>query len=185
MFKSKAKMIAVTFIIFVVSILFFNSNYAKYSNLATLDNNETTDWKVTITNDTRDLKDTQEISFKVEDNPNVVARKIAPGCKAIATIEVDLIGTRVPVEIKTLADESALPKFMKLSAKIDGKSYTLGTTKVIELENNSAFTEENGRKVIKLELEWINNDNNNDDTIIGMSGKTIKIPITINVTQHI
>lgn len=185
MFKSRAK-IAVTFIIFVVFILLVNNNYAKYSNLATLDNNETTDWKVTITKDTRDLKDTQEISFKVEDNPNVVSGKIAPGCKAVATIEVDLIGTKVPVEIVTLADESKLSKSMKLSAKIDGESYTIGSTKVIELENNSAFTEENGKKVITLELEWLNNGSNNkNDTAIGISGETIKVPITINVVQHI
>lgn len=186
MFKSKAKIIAVTFIIFVVSILLVNNNYAKYSNLSTLDNNETTDWKVTITNDTRNLKDTQEISFKVEDNPNVVAGKIAPGCKAVATIEVNLVGTKVPVEIMTLVDESKLLKSMKLSAKIDGESYTIGSTKIIELENNAAFTEENGKKIITLELEWMNNDNNNkNDTKIGIRGETIKVPITINVSQHI
>lgn len=186
MFKSKAKIIAVTFILFVVSILLVNNNYAKYSNLAVLDNDETTDWKVTITNDTKDLRDTQEISFKVEDNPNVVAGKMAPGCKAVATIEVDLIGTKVPVEIKILADKSKLSKSMKLSAKIDGESYTIGSTSVIELENNSEFTEENGKKVITLELEWINNDGNNkSDTLIGVRGGTIKVPVTINVAQHI
>lgn len=186
MFKSKAKIIAVTFIIFVVSVLLVNNNYAKYSNLATLDNNEITDWKVTITNDTRYLKDTQEISFKVEDNPNVVAGKIAPGCKAVATIEVDLIGTKVPVEIMTLADESKLSETMKLSAKIDGESYTIGSAKVIELENNSVFTAENGKKVITLEIEWLNNDSNNkNDTTFGVRGEAIIVPITINVAQHI
>lgn len=186
MFKSRAKIIAVTFIIFVVSILLVNNNYAKYSNLSTLDNNETTDWKVTITNDTRNLKDTQEISFKVEDNPNVVAGKMAPGCKAVATIEVDLTGTKVPAQIMLLADESNLSKAMKLSAKIDGEYYTIGSTKVIALENNTTFTEENGKKIITLELEWVNNDSNNkNDTKIGIRGETIKVPITINVSQHI
>lgn len=186
MFKSKVKMIAVTFTIFVVSILLINNNYAKYSNLATVVNNETTDWKVTITKDTENLKDTQEISFKVEENSNVVAGKTAPGCKAVATIEVDLIGTRVPVEIMTLADESKLPKSMKLSAKIDGESYTMGTTKVIEIGDNFEFTEENGKKVIILELEWVNNDSNNkNDITIATKGETIKVPITINVVQHI
>lgn len=186
MFKSKAKMIAVTFILFVVSILFINNNYSKYSKLVPLDSNETTNWKVTITNDTRNLEDTQEISFKVEDNPDVVAGKFAPGCKAIATIEVDLSGTKVPAEIKLMADESKLPKSMKLSPKIDGESYTMGLTKVIELAKNSEFTKENGKKIITLELEWENNDiNDKDDTVIGMMGEKIKIPITINVEQHI
>lgn len=181
MFKSKAKIIAVTFIIFVVSILLVNNN-----NLAALDNSETTNWEVTITNDTKELKDTQEINFKVEDNPNVVAGKFAPSCKAIATIEVDLTGIKTPIEIKLLADESRLSKSMKLSAKIDGESYTIGMAKVIELEDNSAFTEENGKKVITLELEWANNENNNkNDTIIGMNCETIKVPITLNVAQYI
>lgn len=186
MFKSKAKIIAVTFIIFVVSILLVNNNYAKLSNLEVLDNNEITDWKVTITNDTRDFKDTQKISFKAEDNPNVVAGKIAPGCKAVATIEIDLIGTKVPAQIILLADESKLSKSIRLSAKIDGESYTIGEAKVMELENNSAFTEENEKRVITLELEWVNDDSNNkNDTTIGLKGETIEVPITINVVQHI
>lgn len=58
MSKSKAKLIAMTFIIFVISIFFINSNFATQIN-----NEEVTDWKVSITSDTKDLKDTQEISF--------------------------------------------------------------------------------------------------------------------------
>ena len=184
MFKSNAKLIVMAFIIFVISLLFINNNYAKYVNVEK--NNEITDWKVTITSDTKELKDTQKISFKVKDNPNVVNGKIAPGLKAIATVQIDLIGTKVPVDICAIIDDTTLNNTFKLTTKLDGENYTSGTTKTIELENNSVFTKENGNKIIILELEWINDDNNNkNDTILGIMGGEIEIPITINVKQNL
>ena len=161
MSKSKAKLIAMTFSIFVISIFFINNNFATVAG-----NEEITDWKVTITSDTKDLEDTQEISFKVQDNANVVSNKIAPGVKAIATIEVNVVGTKFPVEITLNADDAYLNNSFKLTAKLDDEVYSLGTTKVFELQKGSAFTESNGKKIFKLELEWQNNDQSEVDTAL-------------------
>lgn len=180
MYKSKTRLVVVTFIIFVISVLLMNNSFAKNS----INNSEITDWKVVITNDTKDLKDTKEISFKIQDNPNVVAGKIAPGVKAVADIEVDLTDTKVPVDIITTVDDSELFKGLQLTAKIDNENYELGTTKTIELENKSGFTQKNGKKIITLELKWENNSNDLD-TIIGTLGGSIKLPITVEVKQHI
>ena len=161
MSKSKAKLIATAFIVFVISIFFINSNFATQIN-----NEEVTDWNVAITSDTKDLEDTQEISFKVQDNANVVSNKIAPGVKAIATIEVNVVGTKFPVEITLNADDAYLNNSFKLTAKLDDEVYSLGTTKVFELQKGSAFTESNGKKIFKLELEWQNNDQSEVDTAL-------------------
>lgn len=181
MCKSKAKLIAMIFMILIFSILFITNTFAGLRNSI-----EESEWKIAITSDTKDLNDTREIKFKVEENDNVAKGKIAPGVKAVAKAEIDLTGTKVPVEIMVLVDTLNKYSGMKLTAKLDGENYTIGTSKVIELENNSMFTKENGKKVLELELEWIGGENNNQyDTEIGMYEDTIEFPITINVSQHI
>lgn len=182
MFKSKTKLVVTTFILFVIPLLFISNNYANYMLIGK--DNEIADWKVTITSDTKDLEDTQKIDFKVEDNSNVVKGKLAPGLKATANVEIDLTGTKVPVDISATIDDTALNETFRLTAKLDGKDYKTGTIKTIQIENNSSFTKENGNKILALELEWINNDNKND-TILGMVGQTITVPVRINVRQHI
>lgn len=94
MFKSKAKIIAIASFIFVTFMLFFNTTYGKYMNIGNLNKDEVTNLKLELANGTKDFKDTHEISFKVEDSPNVANGKIAPGLKAIATIEIDLNRSR-------------------------------------------------------------------------------------------
>lgn len=181
MLKSKAKMIAMTLIILGCSIFIMNQNLANQNN-----SKEIQDWKVKMTSDTKELKDTREIGFKVEDNANVVNGKIAPGIKAIATIEIDLIGTKVPVDISCNINDMNVLNFFKLTTKLDGEIYNSKTIKTIKLPRNSEFTEENGKRVLTLELEWQNYEMNSEvDTEIGKIGGTIKIPVTINVRQHI
>lgn len=182
MFKSKIKLIVITFILFAISLVFINNNYASY--MAVRKNNEVTDWKVAITSDTKDLEDTQKIDFKVENNSNVAKGKIAPGLKAIASVNIDLIGTQGPVDIYATIDDTSLKDTFRLTTKLEGESYTSGEIRTIEIDNKSVFTKENGNKILILELEWLDNDNEND-TILGMNGETITVPVTIRVSQHI
>lgn len=181
MFKSKVKLITIAFMIFVISLLYVNNNYAK---IGYSDNDEITNWHVVITSDTKDLKDTKEISFKVQESPNVAKGKIAPGLKALATIEIDIRKTKVPVDIKAIVDDTELQDCFKLTAKLDGKKYELGTTETVELENNKEFTEENGKKLLTLEIEWSDNDSEMD-TMIGSTIDKISLPVEISVIQHI
>lgn len=184
MFKWKAQLIATTFIIFVVSLYLVNNYYLRYINIGK--NDEITDWTVAIASDTKDLKDTQEINFKVEDNLNVVTGKIAPGLKAVANVTINLAGTRLPVDISAIIDDKNLNNNFKLTTKLDGEKYISETEKTIRIESNSTFTKENGNRILTLELEWINDDmENGNDTILGVMAGTIKIPVTINVKQHI
>lgn len=184
MFKDKTKLIVITFVLFVITLLFINYNYASYIMIKK--NSEITDLKVRITSDTKEIEDTQKINFKVENSSNVANGKIAPGLRAIANVNIDLTGTKVPVEIFATIDDASLNDAFRLTAKLDGENYEFGTAKIIEIDNNLAFTKENANKILSLELEWVNNDNKNEsDTILGMMGGTITIPVRINVRQHI
>lgn len=189
MFKNKAKNALMVIALFFTFIFLMTVSFAKTLNNERENNNiENDEWKISITGQGKDLtvKDTQNIIFKTQDNPNVVSGKIAPGSTAIATIQVDMSGTKVPVELKTIVDDQILNNTnLKLTIEIDGKEYSSGETKIIELENGKAFDETNGKKIITLKLTWENDDDNQIDTAMGILGSKISIPVTINVEQHI
>ena len=187
MFRSIAKKIALTFVIFATFILLINVSFGKDSIKRNISNNKNVNWKVAITSDTKDsfFENTQEITFKTPDNLDVVEGKFAPGMTAIAELELDLIGTNVPVEFSAKIDKNnLLYKNFKLTATLDGENYNFGRTKLIELENNSPFNASNGKKILQLQLEW-KSYSNEMDNIIGSLGENIKIPITMNLKQHI
>ena len=85
MYKSKVRKITITFIIFLICLLFNNFNLANVFN-----NKEAKDLKVEISAFTNDFENTQMLKFEVEDNPNVVKGKMAPGSKAHANMKINL-----------------------------------------------------------------------------------------------
>ena len=172
MLKSKVKFITITFLIFVVSFSIVQNNYGKYFN------EEITNWRVVITSDTKELKDTQEIKFKVEDNSNVVNGKIAPGLKDRAGLEIDFSDFVGMADIQLLIDDSSLLECFKLKVKLDGETYEPDSIRTIYLDGNNQI------KKVFLEIEWLGN-NNELDTSIGVNINELKIPITVNVSQHI
>ena len=174
------------FAIFAVLIFISTGTFARYSS-DTNRNFGMANWNVKITNDTKDdlnSEDTQDIIFKVPNNPNVASGKIAPGTTAVATIELDLSGTNVPVDLDLEMEEDKLPsKEFTIEAFLDGEKFEIGETKVIELENNQAFTNENGQKIVTIELKWEIDDE--DATAMTMQDGKIAIPVTIKTKQHI
>lgn len=180
MLKSKTKLITIFCFIFIVLLMFINNDFAFN------DDNKTEEWNVVITSDAKELKDTKEINFKVEENKNVAEGKIAPGCKATATIIVNLEDTKVPVDISLKVDDSFIFNQFKLTTQIDEELYDLNASKFMHLDKNTSFNSENGRVVLKVNLEWIEDCKNDDiDTFIGSSLDTIKVPIAIEIKQHI
>lgn len=175
----KAKLFATIFFTFVISFILINNN------LAFLKSNEVTDWKVVITNDTKDFKDTEEVHFKVDRNENVVDGKIAPGLKAKSEIEIDLTGTKYSVDIKAKIDDSNIKFPFVLTTKLNGEEYIPGNEITINLENSKVFTEKNGKIKLELELEWDESSDDKMDTFIGENLESIEIPIEIEVKQHI
>lgn len=183
MLKSKTEKIVIAFSIFAIILFCANTNYAKY--FITSDK-EDTNWNIAITSDTKEIKDTKEIIFKIQDSSNVVKGKIAPGLKATAEIEIDLRNTNETIDIKADVDTTNLNDSFKLTSKIIDDNYTIGTVKTIKPDTINELTRNNEKVKLVFELEWINNFTDNaKDTIIGSTTETIRLPITVNVTQNI
>ena len=172
-----------------------SSTYARYSTVGKADGKvDIAKWAVVMkSDDGKTLNSTtQNITFKVQSNTEVVPGKIAPAVTAKAEIELDLTGTEVSVDFTPTIGEytpSTLPSADKIkltSAVAGGK---IGESNYIPLVGNSAFTSDNGKKKVTLTLTWTNdNENNADDTATGMladESRTITIPVTLTVQQHI
>ena len=135
MLKSKVKIVTATLIIFVISLLWIQNNYAMNQ----WKKKDVESWKVVMTSDTKDLKDTQEIKFQVENNPYVVSGKIAPGMKATATIEIDLTKIEGSVEFLAISNFKLWDSPFQLTAEMNGKKYELGTTILLEENRKPDF----------------------------------------------
>lgn len=184
MLKSKAKLFAMILLIFAILAFIigagFNTSYSKSDDRAI------TNWKIAIKSDAKDLNDTRKMNFVIQDDPNIAKGRIAPGSKAIATIEVDLRETTSPVEIITDVDKTNISSQLNLTAKIGNEEYEVGTGIIIKPENEKLFTNDDGIKVIELELEWDYEGNDDKlDTELGIMAGTISIPVTISVSSNI
>ena len=195
--KSKVKQTITTLLILAIAMFLIAGTYARYSTSANANAVATAAaWNIAITSGDTNLiqSETQEITFEVEDNDDVVANKVAPGVTAVATVELNLTGTEVAVDFDALIDEDALTssnigasydKF-SLTTTMDGTTLNSGVPQLINLVNDSAFTAENGIKTITLSLTWDNDDlNNADDTAMGLNVDTFTIPVTFTAKQHI
>ena len=196
--KNKVKYSIIALLILAIAVFMIAGTYSRYASIGQADANvQVAKWAVAITadNGNKDLTQyqtqTQDITFVVEPNANVVAGKVAPSTKATATAELDLTGTEVAVDFTATIDESqisGLPSYDKLvlTTKMGDTVLTSGKPQLIELENNSAFTAANGKKTITLTLEWKNDDENNaDDTQMGVDAGTIVVPVTFEARQHL
>lgn len=175
-----------------------SSTYARYSTVGEATGKvDIAEWHVVMTPDDGGAaltSTTRDITFTVQSNDNVVPNKIAPAVTAVATIELDLTGTEVAVDFTATVGEMTnnlpsgvtLPSRVTLTSAVDGG--TPGTAQVIPLVNNSAFTATNGKRTVTLTLTWENSDTDaakTEDTVVGVAGGTLTIPVTLTVQQHI
>ena len=192
--RSRTRRAIIILIALVLLVYIIGVTYARYSTqgLATA-STDVAKWAVVIKNGNTTLSSTtQNIPFVVQSNQYVVPGKIAPAVTATATVELDLTGTEVAVDFDAVIDNSALATIgasadkLVFSTEVDGTTYTSGTSQLIPLVNNAAFTSANGKKTVTLILTWENDDNNNpDDTTMGEAAPTINIPVTLTAKQHI
>lgn len=165
--KSKANVFVTAFIIILIS--FTSSNYVYAKNSEIKDN-----WNVTITNDAKEINDTHKIKFEVQKNKNVVLGKIAPGMKATAEIEINLQKVYGFVDIELEIDDSKLNDVFLLNAKFNDENLSSKSKKKV-----------NAGKIEKVLLELIWDENDLEDTELGINTDSIEIPIKIKVLQHI
>ena len=193
--KTRTKRAIFVVIALLLVAYLISSTYARYSTVGKADGKvDIAKWAVVMkSDDGKTLNSTtQNITFTVQSNTEVVPGKIAPAVTAKAEIELDLTGTEVSVDFTPTIGEytpSTLPSAdkIKLTSAVEGGE--IGESNYIPLVGNSAFTSDNGKKKVTLTLTWTNdNENNADDTATGMladESRTITIPVTLTVQQHI
>ena len=193
--KTRTKRAIFVVIALLLVAYLISSTYARYSTEGKADGKvDIAKWAVVMKADdgTTLNSTTQDITFKVQSNTEVVPGKIAPAVTAKAEIELDLTGTEVSVDFTPTIGAytpSTLPSADKITLTSAVEGGTVGSSNYIPLVGNSAFTASNGKKKVTLTLTWANDDENNaDDTATGMladGSRTITIPVTLTVQQHI
>ena len=193
--KTRTKRAIFVVIALLLVAYLISSTYARYSTVGKANGKvDIAKWAVVMTadNGTTLNSTTQDITFKVQSNTEVVPGKIAPAVTAKAEIELDLTGTEVSVDFTPTIGAytpSTLPSVDKITLTSAVEGGTVGSSNYIPLVDNSAFTASNGKKKVTLTLTWANdNENNADDTATGMladGSRTITIPVTLTVQQHI
>lgn len=193
--KTRTKRAIFVVIALLLVAYLISSTYARYSTVGKANGKvDIAKWAVVMTADdgTTLNSTTQDITFKVQSNNEVVPGKIAPAVTAKAEIELDLTGTEVSVDFTPTIGAytpSTLPSADKITLTSAVEGGTVGSSNYIPLVGNSAFTASNGKKKVTLTLTWANDDENNaDDTATGMladGSRTITIPVTLTVQQHI
>lgn len=193
--KTRTKRAIFVVIALLLVAYLISSTYARYSTVGNANGKvDIAKWAVVMKADdgTTLNSTTQDITFKVQSNTEVVPGKIAPAVTAKAEIELDLTGTEVSVDFTPTIDAytpSTLPSADKITLTSAVEGLTVGSSNYIPLVDNSAFTASNGKKKVTLTLTWANDDENNaDDTATGMladGSRTITIPVTLTVQQHI
>ena len=193
--KTRTKRAIFVVIALLLVAYLISSTYARYSTVGEANGKvDIAKWAVIMTADdgTTLNSTTQDITFTVQSNTEVVPGKIAPAVTAKAEIELDLTGTEVSVDFTPTIGAytpSTLPSADKITLTSAVEGGTVGSSNYIPLVDNSAFTASNGKKKVTLTLTWANDDENNaDDTATGMladGSRTITIPVTLTVQQHI
>ena len=193
--KTRTKRAIFVVIALLLVAYLISSTYARYSTVGEANGKvDIAKWAVVMTadNGTKLNSTTQDITFTVQSNTEVVPGKIAPAVTAKAEIELDLTGTEVSVDFTPTIGAytpSTLPSADKITLTSAVEGGTVGSSNYIPLVDNSAFTASNGKKKVTLTLTWANdNENNADDTATGMladGSRTITIPVTLTVQQHI
>jgi hypothetical protein len=193
--KTRTKRAIFVVIALLLVAYLISSTYARYSTVGEANGKvDIAKWAVVMKADdgTTLNSTTQDITFTVQSNTEVVPGKIAPAVTAKAEIELDLTGTEVSVDFTPTIGAytpSTLPSADKITLTSAVEGGTVGSSNYIPLVDNSAFTASNGKKKVTLTLTWTNDDENNaNDTATGMladGSRTITIPVTLTVQQHI
>lgn len=165
--RRKTRLFVTAFIFMIISLTTLNYVYAKNNVIMNK-------WNVTITNDAKDINDTHMIKFEVKRNNDVVLGKIAPGMKATAEIDIDLQKINGFVDIEIEFDNSKLNDIFSLNVKFDDEYLSSKNKKKVK-----------AGKIQKVFLELIWDENDLEDTELGINTDSIEIPIKIKVLQHI
>ena len=127
------------------------------------------------------------VPLTVSNSTNVSVGKIAPGLDAEGTIEINPEGTQVSfIYDIELGEIVGAPEGFEIVVKVDGNEIKrIGGkyTGIKLLPMEGPFTVED-KIDVSIEVHWGNYElNNSDDTIVGLAGGTLSLPVNITFTQ--
>lgn len=192
--NSIMKKIIIVFVIIVLLllILFACTKQKDKENIST---DDTIKWSIKLTDKENNIfSETNKVKFSTEENNYISINKIAPGSSATAKLILDPTGSNVPIDYSIAIDVNEF-KFIEVKsvkATIDGNQY-------IELikqdgkwlpKEDIGISLDNIKKGKKVTIEVVifwndKNQNNEEDTNVGINKELIEIDITVNAEQHI
>ncbi len=197
------KIAIITLMLLVVCLYFVAGTYAKYTWKGTATGSvAVAKWQVGLGSE---QTATTDVTFAVKDNENVATGKIAPGCTATGTIDINPEGSEVSVDFKFKIDDTKLPQGIDMkvsSVKVGDTAITRGGdgyySGTIELAGKDALTADDA-KTVTIEATWtddgttlgsVNDDGygTNSDTQEGIKAdaeREITIPVTVLMEQHV
>ena len=186
MTKKSRKSILVVLMLILVGLYFVSGTYARYASEITGNAQvETAAWAVAFKNgDNQAIEKDFNLTFTVQNNPNVVPGKIAPGVTATAKIKLDLTGTEVAVDYTAEITKTALTQAFgtsKVSLTVGGSD---SATDTVELVGGKAFEGDGAIVEIPISITWENDENLNAEDI-KHAGQELELPVKITVQQHI
>lgn len=185
-----------------VSLYFVGGTYARYAgSFEGTASVSVAKWAVAL----KDNADSNEFTttLKPATNANVVSGKIAPGVSATGTVEVNLAGTEVAVDILAEVDTDALETTLAGILGEGLSDHDISVAAVVSMPEGYTVTPADGKSTVALKdgaafgpdavatvtvtVTWNNDDEHNaSHTAIGENVTAdLEIPVTLTVEQHI
>lgn len=200
--KNKKSLTLLIFLLLFIGFIFVNESLSKYiGSVETSGNKEVALWKIKLNDETvsGSLTNTLDVTFEVEENPNVLSGKIAPNTRMYADFYIDPTDTEVAFEYEfelgeitidkgTLPDGIVFEKVVLIEndteteiTKVDG---VYNGTKLLP-STTTPFTIDDTVH-IRIYIKWENDETYNEvDTLAGSSETKVTMPITVTIQQHI
>lgn len=179
-------------ILSVVLVINIRKTYALFeSEISGTTDVEIANWVIEVNNQNVTSGTTQEFdltNFQIEEKVNVLPGKIAPGIVASAEINIVPKDLDVSAEYEINIDTTNLEENMNFTF-----TSNLSGGRILEQISDSKYIGTillkdqfpNMTDKLKVNLEWVNNEDYNDsDTVLAKDTlATISIPITVNFKQ--
>ncbi len=177
---------------FLVSLFFFMGAYSLFeSNRENTTDLNIANWKVKVNEDVISGSST---TFTVDNvvwssSTNVLAGKAAPGLSGYFDIEIDPNHSDTSIRYDVTFDFSNLDSeqfVIDRIVEIDNKPIVRTDENTYSNIITLAEINSNQTNTIRVYLDWINNENNNEkDSNLGkVHNNVINIPVDVTITQH-
>lgn len=192
--KKKYKIYVIVFLIMLIGCLTLLIAKATLisDDLSGVAKSSVAKWSIKVLDKYTKESAMQGVTFKINDtNNNVKEGSLAPGTTAIAKLLLDPTGSEVPIDYTISIDSNfkQIPGLVikEVTKTIDGNIENILIDDSLYSDSLTLNQVKSNTVVLfEIVLEWANKEENNEqDTLVGQTVKTITIPITITAQQHI